>query len=227
MSSQSEWKIVQRRVSSREHPLFFTPSEWDAIEAATARIIPTDHQPGAREAEVVRFIDQFLSGVGYIYADPRGDGFLELAGPEAEAWRQRISQRQLLYRDGVSALNSLAQACFGRVFAVLSPEEQDAVLENLSGQRKPGAFTPPGRDTSQVQERPVADGAAPPTNQPITDEGLDFFAMLVLHTRQGFYADPAYGGNADRVGWAVIGFPGPSSLAATRDGTFTTAAYLD
>ena len=33
-----------------------------------------------------------------------------------------------------------------------------------------------------------------------------------MHTRQGFYADPIYGGNRDRVGWQVIGFPGPASL---------------
>ena len=33
-----------------------------------------------------------------------------------------------------------------------------------------------------------------------------------MHTRQGFYADPIYGGNRDRVGWRVIGFPGPASL---------------
>ena len=30
-----------------------------------------------------------------------------------------------------------------------------------------------------------------------------------VHTRQGFYADPIYGGNRHPVGWDVIGFPGP------------------
>ena len=27
-------------------------------------------------------------------------------------------------------------------------------------------------------------------------------------TREGFFADPIYGGNRDMVGWKMIGFPG-------------------
>jgi hypothetical protein len=27
---------------------------------------------------------------------------------------------------------------------------------------------------------------------------------------QGFYGDPRHGGNLNRVGWKMIGFPGPS-----------------
>ena len=33
---------------------------------------------------------------------------------------------------------------------------------------------------------------------------------LVTHTFEGFYADPSYGGNKNHVGWALVGFPGPS-----------------
>ena len=44
--------------------------------------------------------------------------------------------------------------------------------------------------------------------------------------RQGFYADPVYGGNKDQIGWKVIGFPGPESLKDTMDGTYTTAPYF-
>lgn len=42
-----------------------------------------------------------------------------------------------------------------------------------------------------------------------------------MHTRQGFFGDPAYGGNEGRVGWKVIGFPGPKSLADTRDCSYS------
>lgn len=35
--------------------------EWRAIEAATSRILPSDDGPGAREAEVTRFIDRQLT----------------------------------------------------------------------------------------------------------------------------------------------------------------------
>src|SRR5260370_218123 len=37
---------------------FFTPEEAAEIEAITARIIPTDETPGAREAGIVYFIDR-------------------------------------------------------------------------------------------------------------------------------------------------------------------------
>src|SRR4030088_164345 len=40
---------------------FFTPEEAAEIEAITARIIPTDETPGAREAGVVYFIDRGLA----------------------------------------------------------------------------------------------------------------------------------------------------------------------
>ena len=37
-----------------------------------------------------------------------------------------------------------------------------------------------------------------------------FFSHLLEHTMQGFYGDPRHGGNRNRVGWKMIGFPGPS-----------------
>jgi Gluconate 2-dehydrogenase subunit 3 len=40
---------------------FFTPEEAMEVEAVTARIIPTDDTPGAREAGVVYFIDRALA----------------------------------------------------------------------------------------------------------------------------------------------------------------------
>ena len=55
---------------------------------------------------------------------------------------------------------------------------------------------------------------------------LGFFPLLVLHTRQGFFADPIYGGNRDRVGWDVIGFPGPASLAEAHAGRYSTLPYF-
>ena len=36
-----------------------------------------------------------------------------------------------------------------------------------------------------------------------------FFALLRTHTIEGMFCDPMHGGNADMVGWQMIGFPGP------------------
>jgi gluconate 2-dehydrogenase gamma chain len=35
-----------------------------------------------------------------------------------------------------------------------------------------------------------------------------FFEMLLLNTKEGFFADPVYGGNKGMVAWKMIGFPG-------------------
>ena len=41
--------------------LVLTPTEAEVLDAMAARIIPTDDTPGAREANVVRFMDQALA----------------------------------------------------------------------------------------------------------------------------------------------------------------------
>ena len=39
-------------------------------------------------------------------------------------------------------------------------------------------------------------------------EDTSFFALVRTHTIQGTFCDPAYGGNANFVGWDLIGYPG-------------------
>ncbi|MEO7650809.1 MAG: gluconate 2-dehydrogenase subunit 3 family protein [Bryobacteraceae bacterium] len=36
-----------------------------------------------------------------------------------------------------------------------------------------------------------------------------FFNLLRTHTIEGMFCDPMHGGNIDRIGWQLIGFPGP------------------
>jgi gluconate 2-dehydrogenase gamma chain len=215
MTIKAQWPVVGAPVTEEpeDERKFFDEHGWATIEAATARIIPTDHDPGAREAGVVRFIDRYLSGIEYIYAAADGSGFLELSGKLADAWRARMSDMQETYRAGIRRLDELAREYHGADFKDLAEDQQDHVLELLSGTAKPAPMTL-GRSEGV---RTFLQG--------VFDEGLPFFAALALHTRQGFYCDPVYGGNKDRVGWKVIGFPGPESLKDTTDGTYSTRDY--
>lgn len=214
MTTKAEWPVVGGPVDpDDESRLFFDDHEWETIEAATARVIPTDHEPGAREARCVRFIDRYLSGIGYIYAAADGSGFLELSGRLADAWRSRIADMQQTYRDGIKQLDEVAQQ-FGGAFKDLSEADQDHALELLSGAPKPERVSL-GRDVGVATFL-----------QGVFDEGLGFFDALCLHTRQGFYSDPVYGGNRNRVGWDVVGFPGPESLKATNDLTYSVREYF-
>jgi gluconate 2-dehydrogenase gamma chain len=40
-------------------------------------------------------------------------------------------------------------------------------------------------------------------------ERTPFFALLRRHTIEGMFCDPMHGGNRGKVGWELIGFPGP------------------
>lgn len=211
MARKSQWAVVGAPVDpDTTEALFFTEHEWATVEAATARIMPTDHQPGAREARVVVFIDRYLSGPDHVYAAADGSGFLQMTGQHAAAWRARQADMARTYRDGLAELDRVSNAGLGADFVDLDEDKQDRALELLSGMPKPAAVTL---------------GTVEPVTtflQGTFDEGLGFFEALCLHTRQGFYSDPVYGGNKDRVGWQVAGFPGPASLADTMDGTYDT-----
>lgn len=223
MSSKADWQVTPDTAAADEY-LFFSADELKTLDAATSRVIPTDHDPGAREARVTRFIDRYLSGVGYIYASADGSGFLELEGKERDAWEQRVAVMQGRYREGLKAVDAMAVERHGQGLAQLSEEQQDEVLEAFSGWSKPSAVDI--RPMVEGRKEKPGEGGAPPSNQPIPDDELEFFPMLVLHTRQGFYSDPVYGGNANHIGWQVIGFPGPRSLEETRSGSFSTVDYM-
>jgi gluconate 2-dehydrogenase gamma chain len=84
------------------------------------------------------------------------------------------------YAANLAALDTYAQASKGAPFAKLAAAEQDAVLTDM--------------------EKNVATGFTP--------NAAAFFALVRTHTIQGTFCDPYYGGNADFVGWDLIGYPG-------------------
>ena len=206
MTRTASWPVQHGGMDFGDAPRFFTPHEWATIEAATARIYPSGGDVGAREAKVTRFIDRYLSGIDHVFASADGAGFLVIGGRDEEAWRERIGKLQATYREGVARLDEIACAGLGVPFAKLSDADQDRVLETLSGAPKPTGIRVGETGEAHVQN--------------ISDDGLEFFAALALHTREGMFCDPVYGGNHDRVGWELIGFPGPRSLSDTRDGSY-------
>jgi gluconate 2-dehydrogenase gamma chain len=193
---------------------FFNPHQRATIEAAMARIIPSDDMPGAREAGATDFVDRYLSGIGYIYAKPDGSGFETLEGRGAEAWRQRIAILRQTYQSGIEALDALANKLFGANFVALREQQQDDALTALE------------RAGSQAASAGGAPGEGPALQQTLTETELEFFPLLVMHARQGFYADPIYGGNKDRAGWRTIGFPGPSSLMEVYAGRYSALPWF-
>ncbi|GGE03693.1 hypothetical protein GCM10011390_23300 [Aureimonas endophytica] len=200
---------------------FFDAHGRATIEAAMARIIPSDDgTPGAREAGCIDFVERYLSGLDHIFAKPDGSGFEVLEGRVAEAWMRRIEIMRGKYADGIRDLDARSRKHFAAPFKDLSSAEQDEILRAVES----GASGEPTTLT-------VSDGLAGPLGEPAlqqtsTEIELDFFPLLVAHTRQGFYADPIYGGNRGQVGWQVIGFPGPASLKDVHEGRYTTLQWF-
>jgi Gluconate 2-dehydrogenase subunit 3 len=44
------------------------------------------------------------------------------------------------------------------------------------------------------------------------DAAPGFFEIVRKHAIEGMFCDPAWGGNIDRVGWALIGYRGPKAV---------------
>jgi len=98
------------------------------------------------------------------------------------------SSRQA-YAAGLAALDRYAQASRGDAFARLSTMDQDAVLLDV--------------------EKGAATG--------FSGSSTAFFNMVLNHTHQGTFGDPYYGGNANFVGWDLIGYPGVRTMVSAAD----------
>src|SRR5579859_4452302 len=92
---------------------FFTPEQAVEIDAITARIIPSDETPGAREAGVVYFIDRGLTSFA--------------------------ADDQKIYREGLPALQARVRGLLPGVdkYSAATPEQQDQVLHSLDEDSAP------------------------------------------------------------------------------------------
>ncbi|MDQ2654292.1 MAG: gluconate 2-dehydrogenase subunit 3 family protein [Chloroflexota bacterium] len=199
-------------------PGFFDAHQRATIAAAMARIIPTDDAPGAAEAGTIDFLDRYLSGITSIFARPDGSGFEVLEGKQAAAWTGRITALRETYVAGIADLDRMSQSLFGAPFIRLAPGDQDRVLAELE--------RPVVREEAAFAAEAAVAASEPGLQQMVAEADLPFFPLLVLHTRQGFYSDPIYGGNRDHAGWRAIAFPGPASLAETHAGRYSTLPYF-
>jgi len=93
---------------------FFSPEQAVEIDAITARIIPSDETPGAREAGVVYFIDRALTTFA--------------------------SDDQKTYREGIPSLQARLREIFpaAEKFSSATPEQQDKILHSFDDQAGSG-----------------------------------------------------------------------------------------
>ena len=95
---------------------FFTDDEAKLVEAITEQIIPTDQDPGAKEASVVNFIDK------------------QLVGP--------YRKFQKNYRDGLASVQKTSKQIFGNAFELLKWDQQTNVLKTVESGKTNGKLWP-------------------------------------------------------------------------------------
>jgi gluconate 2-dehydrogenase gamma chain len=56
-------------------------------------------------------------------------------------------------------------------------------------------------------------------------ERTRFFQLLRQHTIEGMFCDPMHGGNANLIGWQMLGYPGPQMSYRQQIGKYNGVAY--
>ncbi|MFN4140406.1 gluconate 2-dehydrogenase subunit 3 family protein [Aestuariivirga sp.] len=169
------------RARQQDVLFFFSEAEASFVRAAIDRLIPPDPVwPGAADAGVLTYIDRQLAS-GY------GSGAkMYLKGPwvpdapSQQGYQLRFTPAEL-YRVAIGEIGeAVARLYDGRAFHELDALLMDETLKALETGSLVLASVP----------SPV------------------FFESLLANTIEGWFADPAYGGNREMVGWRMIGFPG-------------------
>lgn len=159
--------------------VYLSESEAKLVGAVFDVLIPHDELGiGATEAGCVTFLDHQLAG-------PFGSAAKDYKlGPVVEGLPQQgpqsIATPAELYRKGLVELDHAAQAKFGKSFLELSEDQKVDFLK--------------GMESGTIAFE--------------TMKSSEFFALMLQNVREGYLADPMYGGNRDMVGWKLVGFPG-------------------
>ena len=183
-STHDEEKVSAERLltagSKRYAPRFFSESEWVFINAATMQLIPEDDLgPGAIACGVPEFIDRQMETPYAFGALWYMEGpFYPDQAPEF-GHQQKLTPRDI-YRFGIEACESWCLQAKGQNFSSLSNDEQIKVLMSLES------------DAVAMKEM----------------KSSLFFSQLLKNSKEGYFADPRYGGNRQLAGWKMIGFPG-------------------
>jgi gluconate 2-dehydrogenase gamma chain len=159
---------------------FLNLDEAAFVEALVDHMVPADElTPKGTDIGINVFIDRALAG-----AWGNGDR-LYMQGPwkkgvPSQGYQVPLTPAQL-YRSGIEATNVHCRKTYGKTFERLTEQQREEVLVALSTGKLP------------------------------FDNGLPaslFWTTLYQTVMQGMFSDPIYGGNRNKAGWRLIGFPG-------------------
>jgi gluconate 2-dehydrogenase gamma chain len=176
--------------------LTLTAAEAAFFSAVADTMIPADElSPSGSACGVTIFIDRQLAGAW------GGGAKMYRAGPFSKGKPGQGYQLPLTPREffaaGVVAINGWTRKAHGKDFDRLPSKEREAALKELE-----------------------AGKAA------LDDiDGKQFFEALLQITMEGFFADPIYGGNRDKAGWKLVGYPGLPAVYSTLIDEYRNRRY--
>ena len=167
--------------------LTLTATEAAFLGAAYDTLIPADRlSPSGSDCGLVVYTDRQLAGAW-------GSGArLYRGGPFVTGKPEQGYQLSLTPRDyfaaGIRETNAWTRRRYGKEFDRLAPAEREAAFKAMEGGKAELADL----------------------------DGKQFFEALLQSAMEGFFADPIYGGNRNKVSWRMVGYPGlPATYAAT------------
>jgi gluconate 2-dehydrogenase gamma chain len=159
---------------------FLNIEEAAFVEALVDHMVPADHlTPKGTDIGINVYIDRALAG-----AWGKGDR-LYMQGPwklgvPSQGYQLPLTPAEL-YRAGIAATNAHCRNTYGKPFEGIDEKQREEVLVALSS----GKLN--------------------------FDNGLParvFWSVLYQTVMEGMFSDPIYGGNRNKAGWRLIGFPG-------------------
>jgi len=190
MAQAAETPAAKNNAAPPVEPLLtLTADESAFFSAAYDTIIPADAlSPSGTDCGLVTYIDRQLAGAWGNGARMYRNGPYFPSKPEY-GYQLPLTPREF-FAAGIRAANAWSQKTYGRSF------------DRLNAMQRSGALTAMESGTA------VFDNF----------DAKQFFEALLQSAMEGFFADPVYGGNHNKVSWRMVGYPGlPATWAAKAE----------
>jgi hypothetical protein len=239
------------RAMARVRGRFFTAHERATLGALVDRVIPADQDPGASTLGAADYIESLVTALdrrrpfifaggpysnrnpypNYVNGTPGNRRpydhfrhFLPLTRPQQLYWQAQLFGSSTVpemaaldaqfgaplvglrdvYRQGLALVDAKANQLAGADFVDLPPAMQDTVFD-------------------------AVDASAPLDHRRSLTSGnsLNFIGLLIMHTLEGCFGVPEYGGNRDELGWLMLGLEGDSQPLGFSIYSTATQSYND
>lgn len=183
--------------SEPETYLTLTATEVAFLSAMADTIIPADElSPSGTDCGVVTYIDRQLAGAYGAGAKMYRAGPFRRGKPE-QGYQLALTPREY-FAAGIVAANEWSGKTYGKAFDQLSPADRAAALKQMEdGKAKFEHFS-----------------------------ATAFANRVLAVVMEGFFSDPMYGGNRNKVAWQMLGYPGLPATYADKVDQYRNKRYV-